>query len=121
MNNADTITNGNEINALQPAPESSSTVRLAVGGMTCTACARTIIDAVSELEGVSDISVNQLGKSASAVVARASLVDSIVRLIEDIGYECQVISVIPISSARTSGQVDDSRTIALEIKGMQSM
>ncbi|KDR84367.1 hypothetical protein GALMADRAFT_56340 [Galerina marginata CBS 339.88] len=103
---------------LQPPSEPLSSVQLAVGGMTCVACVRTITDAVSELEGVSEISVNQLGKSASAVVTRTSLVDSMVTLIEDIGYECQVISVTPISPAGTSRQVGSTRAVALEIKGM---
>ena len=98
-----------------------SAVQLAVGGMTCVACVRTITDAVSELEGVSEISVNQLGKSASAVVARTALVDSMVALIEDIGYECQVISVMPINSADRSGLIGKTRTVTLEIKGMQSV
>jgi len=98
-----------------------SAVQLAVGGMTCVACVRTITDAVLELEGVSEISVNQLGKSASAVVARTALVDSMVALIEDIGYECQVISVTTINSADRSGLVGKTRTVALEIKGMQSV
>ncbi|KDR79871.1 hypothetical protein GALMADRAFT_222810 [Galerina marginata CBS 339.88] len=101
--------------------ESPSSVLLAVGGMTCAACTRTITDAVSELKGVSDLSVNLLGKSASAVVVQASLVDSLVTLIEDIGYECQVISVTPITSARTRGQVDKTREVALEISGAQSV
>ena len=95
-----------------------SAVQLAVGGMTCVACVRTITDAVSELEGVSEISVNQLGKSASAVVARTALVDSMVALIE---YECQVISVMPINSADRSGLIGKTRTVTLEIKGMQSV
>ncbi len=75
--------------------EKPSAVQLAVGGMTCVACVRAITEAVSEIEGVSEISVNQLGKSASVVVTRNALVDSVVTLIEDIGYECQVISVTP--------------------------
>jgi copper chaperone CopZ len=103
------------------SPDVPSAVQLAVGGMTCVACVRTITDAVSELEGISEISVNQLGKSATAVVARTSLVDSMVTLIEDIGYECQVISIVPIKSANASGPVDRTRTVALEIKGMQSV
>ena len=93
-------------------------VRLAVGGMTCVACVRAITDALSELEGVSDISVNQVGKSASAVVTAADLVESIVTLIEDIGYECKIISATPIVAVGTSGK---GRTVALEFKGMESL
>jgi copper chaperone CopZ len=91
-------------------------VRLAVGGMTCVACARAITEALSKLEGVSDISVNQVGKSASAVVTAADIVESITTVIEDIGYECKVISVTPVVAVGTSGQ---ERTVALEFKGME--
>jgi copper chaperone CopZ len=103
------------------SPDVPSAVQLAVGGMTCVACVRTITDAVSELDGISEISVNLLGNSASAVVARTALLDSMVTLIEGIGYECQVISIVPIKSGDTSGRVDKTRTVALEIKGMQSV
>lgn len=119
MNESDSAEpySGNE-KSLTYVPEAKSTVRLVVGGMTCVACARAIVDAVSELEGVSDISVNQVGKSASAVVTRADLVKSIVNLIEDIGYECKVISVTPIVA---SGPVDKSRIVAVEFAGMKSL
>ena len=95
--------------------------RLAVGGMTCVACARAITDAVSELEGVSDISVNQVGKSASAIVTGPDLVQSIATLIEDIGYECKVVSVTPVISVGASGEVDKTRTVAIELQGMKSL
>ncbi|KAF8802288.1 heavy metal translocatin [Phlegmacium glaucopus] len=101
--------------------ENSAYVRLAVGGMTCVTCVRAIKDAVSELEGVSDILVNQVGKSASAVVSGVDLVESIVTTIEDIGYECKVISVTPIAAVGTSGQMDKKRNVAVEFKGMESL
>ena len=95
-------------------------VRLAVGGMTCVACVRAITDAVSKLEGVSDIFVNQVGKSASAVVTAADLVESIATVIEDIGYECTVISVTPLMAVENSSS-GRRRTVALEFKGMESL
>ena len=94
------------------------TVRLAVGGMTCVACVRSITDALSELEGVSDISVNRVGKSASAIVTGSNLVESIVNVIEDIGFECKVISLIPVVAVGTS---KGKRSLAVEFKGMQSL
>lgn len=98
-----------------------SAVQLAVGGMTCVACSRTITDALSELEGVSEISVNVLGKSASAVVTGAALVDSMVTLIRDIGYECKFISIMPVKSANASERLEKTRTVTLEVKGMHSV
>ena len=94
-------------------------VRLAVGGMTCVACARAITEALSELEGVSDISVNQVGKSASAVVTAAELVESITTLIEDIGYECKVISATPVVDIGTLAP--RGRNVALEFKSIKSL
>jgi copper chaperone CopZ len=114
-------TKENEKKLAYESNEVKSTVRLAVGGMTCVACARSIIDAVSELEGVSDLSVNQVGKSASAVVTGTNLVESIVTVIEDIGFECKIISVTPIVAVETSGQVDKRRIVALEFKGIESL
>jgi len=102
-------------------PGVKSAVRLAVGGMTCVACVRAITDAVSGLEGVSDISVNQVRKSASAVVTEVSLVESIVTIIEDIGYECKVISVTPVVDVGTSGRVDQKRNVAVKFEGMTSL
>ncbi|KAF8157040.1 heavy metal translocatin [Crassisporium funariophilum] len=102
----------------------SSFVQLAVGGMTCAACVGAIADAVSELEGVSDISVNLLGKSASAVVIRSALVESIVTCVEDIGYECQVISVTPVKSAKASEKVNEApnvRTVGVEVLGLKTI
>lgn len=106
---------------LSPTSEVACAVQLSVGGMTCSSCVRTITDTVSELEGVSEISVNQLGKSAYAVVARASLADSLVTLIDDLGYEAQVISITPVASSQASKGEDKRRTVALEFKDVRSM
>ena len=108
---------GNEKTSVYAAKKA---VRLAVGGMTCVACARAITDALSGLEGVSDILVNEVGKSASAVVTGVHLVESIVTLIEDIGYECKVVSVTPITVG-TSRRVDHKRIVAVEFQGMKSL
>ncbi|KAF4618840.1 hypothetical protein D9613_009696 [Agrocybe pediades] len=68
--------------------EASSIVQLAIGGMTCVSCVRAISEALSELDGVSDVTINLLSHSGTATVSRPSLADSVVNLIEDIGYEC---------------------------------
>jgi P-type Cu+ transporter len=43
-------------------------VTLSVSEMTCPACPSTIIQLLSELEGVTDVSVDLIGNSASMVV-----------------------------------------------------
>ncbi|KAF9052122.1 E1-E2 ATPase-domain-containing protein [Panaeolus papilionaceus] len=89
--------------------------------MTCASCVGTINDAVSELEGVSDVSINLLGKSASAVIVNPHLADTLVELIEDLGYECRLLSVSPISNPSAAKKAQRSRTVSLELQGNQSL
>ena len=77
-------------------------VQLSIGGMTCASCVSAITRAVSDLQGVSDVSVNLLGKSASAVVAQPELVDAIVKRVEEIGYECNVVHLDPVNPVKKS-------------------
>ena len=77
-------------------------VQLSIGGMTCASCISAITRAVSDLEGLSDVNVNLLGKSASMVVTRPELVDDIVKRVEEIGYECDVVRVVPVNPPRKS-------------------
>jgi len=91
--------------------------------MTCASCVRALTEALSDNEGISDVSVNLLGKSASAVIARAELVDSLVEFVGDAGFECEVISVTPFVPPNFSGPSKtattiSSRVVALEVKEM---
>ncbi|PPQ76499.1 hypothetical protein CVT24_010860 [Panaeolus cyanescens] len=106
---------------LDVAPqEEPQVVQLSVGGMTCAACVGTISDALSELSGISDVSVNLLGKSASAVIASSQIADAVVERIEDLGYDCQVISISPIVSSSAAKKTHKSRILSLELQGTRS-
>lgn len=107
-----------------------SQVQLSIGGMTCASCTSAITHALSDLQGVSDVNVNLLGKSASVVVAQLELVDAIVTRVEEIGYECDVICVDPVGSLQKSeagramqkSNVVDTeltpRVVAINVNGM---
>jgi len=101
--------------------ESSSLVHLAIGGMTCVSCVRAISDALSELDGVSNVTINLLAHSGEATVSRPSLVESIVNLIEDIGYECQVVSVSSLTTDKVSLEGKTRREVLIELKGQKSV
>jgi Cu+-exporting ATPase len=116
---------------LDGGPPSLCQVQLSVGGMTCAVCVGAVTDAVSEIEGVSDVSVDLFGKSASAIVTRPELAHAISERIEEAGFECEVIRVdamvsINARGSRTSenSSVTDAqvaaRVVDIQVNGMYS-
>ena len=89
---------------------------LSVGGMTCASCVNAITENLSRLSGVSQLNVNLLQGSATAVVSSRELVDTIQNTIEDSGFECQVIEVMSIHHK----EEDTLRTVSLSVDGMFS-
>ncbi|KAH9965912.1 haloacid dehalogenase-like hydrolase-domain-containing protein [Russula dissimulans] len=81
-------------------------VTFSVGGMTCAACSSTITQLLSEQGGVSDVSVNLIGNSASVVVESKELIAVAQEVIDFAGYEASVVSV------------ERQRSVALRIEGM---
>ncbi|KAL5530579.1 hypothetical protein ACEPAF_6837 [Sanghuangporus sanghuang] len=88
-----------------------------IGGMTCASCVGNVTNAASEVQGVSEVAVNLVGKSATATFESKDLVKAVVNAIEDGGYEAELISIVPLyqdSDVRTRGP----RTISLIVGGM---
>jgi Cu+-exporting ATPase len=96
-------------------PDGPLHVSLSIG-MTCASCYSTITRLLSELGGVTDVSVNLLGKSATLVVESRKQIPEVQDVIESAGFEVSVVDVEPVQDAsRTSW---GRRTIALRIEGM---
>ncbi len=94
-------------------------VSFSVVGMTCAACPSTIIQLLSELKGVTDVSVNLIGNSASVVVKGKELIPGVQEAIESAKYEASVAKVEPIQVTQNAiGVVQERRTVALRIEGM---
>jgi Cu+-exporting ATPase len=94
-------------------------VTLSVGGMTCAACSSTITRLLSEQGGVTDVSVNLIGNSASLVVKSKELVTGVQEVLESAGYEASVASVEPLQvTPNVMELVQGRRTVALRIEGM---
>lgn len=91
-------------------------VTLSVSGMTCSSCTNAITRAVSELHGVSDVTVSLLERSATAIVEHRKLVDLFTEAVEDCGFEAQVVSIENAQSLNEPS--DSSRTISLHVDGM---
>lgn len=88
---------------------------LSVGGMTCASCTNTVTSIASDIPGVSDVVVNLIGKSATAIIAKKELADQLVEAIEDAGYEAEVVTLEPLDQ---SPHVVGPRTVSLRVEGM---
>jgi Cu+-exporting ATPase len=94
-------------------------VTLSVSGMACAACPSTIIQLLSELEGVTDVLVNLNENSASMVVKSKQLIAGVREAIESAKYEVSVAKVEPIQVTPNATEVvQERRTVALHIEGM---
>jgi Cu+-exporting ATPase len=92
---------------------------LSVGGMTCAACSSTVTQLLSEEEGVTDVSVNLMGNSATLVVKSKELITVVKEIIESAGYEASVVRVEPLQVTPDAMEaVHGQRTVALRIEGM---
>lgn len=92
-------------------------ITLSVGGMTCSSCSGTITKMVSDLQGVSEVAVSLLSKSATVIVEDRKLVEVVIEAVEDCGFEVEVISVDSLK-ALEHGLTPGPRTVALRIDGM---
>jgi P-type Cu+ transporter len=73
-------------------------VSLSIGGMTCAACVNAILDALKDHPGVSELTVDLLGKCGSAFITQQEIGREIKDTIEDIGYECELVALEPVSN-----------------------
>ncbi|KAL6451027.1 HMA5 Probable copper-transporting ATPase HMA5 [Candida maltosa Xu316] len=91
-------------------------VNALIGGMTCSACAVTIDDAIKDLPFVLESGINVLTKTGQFIIEDdGKNVDKLREVIEDCGYEFQLLSTEKINY--TSGK-QKPRTINLKIDGM---
>jgi Cu+-exporting ATPase len=93
-------------------------VTLSVGGMTCASCSSAIADTLSGIVGVMDPAVNLIGNSATMIVQRKELVDTVVAAVRDTGFEADVFDVVPLASENDRNKKSISRTVTLRVGGM---
>ena len=99
--------------------DGSLRVAFSVGGMTCAACSSTITRLLSEQEGVTGVTVNLIGNSASLVVKSKGLITEVQEVIECAGFDASVASVEPLQVIPNTTEVSQGqRTVALRIEGM---
>ncbi len=88
-------------------------------GMTCASCYSTITRLLSELGGITDVSVNLLGNSATLVVESKKQILEVQDVIESAGFEVSVVNVEPVQAIPDASRTSwGRRTVALRIEGM---
>ena len=92
-------------------------VELSVDGMTCASCVNTVTGLLSDIPGVSEVAVNLIGKSATAVIQRRDIAPQLKEAIDDAGYEAEVIAIHSLEEP-TESDVTGPRTVSLRINGM---
>jgi copper chaperone CopZ len=85
--------------------------------MTCSSCTTSITNTVSDLDGVSEIAVSLLSKSAIVIIDDKKRAAVVLATISNCGFEAQVVDTQAIGSTK-----DDSapgpRVVSLKIGGM---
>uniref|UniRef100_A0A0W0FJT3 HMA domain-containing protein n=1 Tax=Moniliophthora roreri TaxID=221103 RepID=A0A0W0FJT3_MONRR len=97
---------------------SSFQVLFSVSGMTCSACTNALHRALQEIPGVSEIAVNLLANSATAIIDRQDLADKMRESIEDCGFDATLMEVKPLDRLPDSCKTQVTRTVTLQVKGM---
>lgn len=93
---------------------------LAIGGMTCVSCVRTITDAVTCIPGVHLVSISLIECSGSCILDHDKLAELVRDAIEDCGYEVRIVSVD--SECRNISVTEETpiRTVAFKVDGISS-
>ncbi|KAK3939058.1 copper-exporting ATPase [Diplogelasinospora grovesii] len=112
----DTVVNLNQEKP-KKAQESSDTWRatLAIGGMTCAACANNITKEVKKKDWIKNIAVNLVTNSATAEFQGRDNAEKLVEAIEDLGYEASLDTVVDIAAEQPE---DHERTAEIMIEGL---
>ncbi|KAF7861873.1 hypothetical protein EAF04_007755 [Stromatinia cepivora] len=97
---------------------SSQTFRasLAIGGMTCAACANNIVVGLKKKSWVKDVVVNLISNSATVDFDDEKYTSQIVEEIEDLGYDAALDSVVDLKPEPQKQKV--MRTVEIKVDGM---
>lgn len=114
VNAAPSPGHGSEVS--RTSPEGPYQLTLSVGGMTCVSCTNTVTSVTSAIPGVSEVVVNLIGKSATAILTHKELAEQVVQVIEDAGFEAEVVELQSIHGDQV--QRVGLRTITLQVEGM---
>ncbi|KAK0641265.1 E1-E2 ATPase-domain-containing protein [Cercophora newfieldiana] len=79
-------------------------VSLAIGGMTCAACANGITNDLSKKDWVANVTVNLIGNSATVDIKERNKVNDLIEAIEDLGYDATLDTVVDLAKEKPTAQ-----------------
>jgi heavy metal translocating P-type ATPase len=92
---------------------------VAIGGMTCAACANTITDELKKRDWASNIAVNLVTNSATVELSGAEKQGDLIEAIEELGYDATLDSVVDLNERIAKPQdVQQCWRVSLAIGGM---
>jgi len=99
-------------------------IKLSIEGMTCASCTGAISNLLKGMAGVSDYDVDLMSGSGVATVATKEMAGTVQSEIEDLGYDCKIMSVTSLAKEHTANDAqpttssqDTSRTVDVRIEG----
>ena len=92
---------------------------LAIGGMTCASCTRTIAENLANISGVCDVTINLIENYATCKLVSDKLADLVRDTVEDCGYKAQIVGV-ELEHKNILTEATTLRTVALKVKGISS-
>lgn len=101
-------------------PDRRYRLTLAIGGMTCASCTRSITEALTCLPGVHQVSINLIENSGACILDDEKLADLVHATIDDCGFEVRVVTMDPEFRNMSENVNTPTRTVALKIDGISS-
>lgn len=102
-------------------------LQLSIEGMTCASCTGAVSNLLKSMKGVKDYEVNLIGACGTVTVEAEELAATVQSEIEDLGYDCKIMSVEAINRVpdKQVGQekdvsgvsMVDVRTVKIRIEG----
>jgi P-type Cu+ transporter len=93
---------------------------LAIGGMTCASCSRTITEVVTSIPGVREVSISLIENSGACILDDDKLAQLVCNTISDCGYEAQIVSIGPDSRIMSATVKTPTRTVPFKVDGISS-
>lgn len=91
---------------------------VAIGGMTCAACAVSIKEELEKKQWIKEVVVNLISNSATVQFIGEEHKDDLVESIEDIGFDAVIDSIVDLRETKTPKIQSLQRTVDIKLDGM---
>lgn len=100
-----------------PSSPSAGLVRttLSISGMTCASCSTALINGLTTMAGVKEVSIDLLGNSGTVIHNDTCTVPSLIATIEDIGYSAEVATTELLIASPAD---QHKRTVSIHVAGI---